>query len=72
MERKLGRENPLSVQLAQSRMSHGRACLPQGLREEVYRHLLRTIRQRGGNVEIGLCPEEPSMFDLLDMGESMG
>ena len=72
MERKLGRENPISVQLAQSRMSDGRARFPQGLREDVYRHLLRTIRRRDGNVEIGLCLEEPAMFDSLDMGESMG
>ncbi len=71
-ERRLGRENPISVQLDQSRMSDGRARFPQSLREEVYRHLLRTIRQRDENVEIGLCLEEPSMFDSLDVGESMG
>jgi spore photoproduct lyase len=74
MEQKLGPDNPISTQLdqRQSRMSDGRARFPQGLREEVYRHLLRTIRQQDADVEIGLCLEEPSMFDSLDMGDSVG
>ncbi len=71
-ERKLGRDNPISVQLDQSRMSDGRVRFPQGLREEVYRHLLQTIRRQDADVEIGLCLEELSMFDSLDMGQSMG
>jgi len=73
-EQKLGRENPISVQLdrRQSRMSDGRARFPQELREEVYRHLLRTIRQQDGDVEIGPCLEEPPMFDSLDMRDSVG
>jgi len=73
-EQKLGRENAISVQLdrRRSRMTDGRARFPQELREAVYRHLLRTIRQQDGAVEIGLCLEEPSMFDLLNMGDSVG
>ena len=71
-DQKLGRENPISVQLDQSRMSDGRARFPHGLREEVYRHLLETIRQQDRDVEVGLCLEEPSMLDSLDMSESMG
>ncbi len=74
MEQKLGRENPISVQLdrRQSRMSDGRARFPQKLREKAYRRLVRTIREVNAEVEIGLCLEEPSMFDSLDMGDSMG
>ncbi len=73
-EQKLGRKNPISAQLdrCRSRMSDGRARFPQGLREEVYRYLLQVIRERNADVEIGLCLEEPSMFDSLDMGNSMG
>ncbi len=74
MEQKLGRENPISMQLdrRRSQMSDGRARFPQGLREEVYRYLLQVIRERNADIEIGLCLEEPSMFDSLDMGDSMG
>jgi len=50
----------------------GRARFPQSLREDVYRHLLQTIRRQDADVEIGLCLEEPSVFDSLDMGQSMG
>lgn len=71
-EQRLGRANPIFVQLDRGRMSDGRVRFPRGLREEVYRHLLRTIRQLRGNVEIGLCLEEPSMFRSLGIAESMG
>ena len=71
-ERRLGRDNPISVKLDQSRMSDGRARFRQGLREEVYRHLLQTIRRQDRDVEIGLCLEEPPMFDSFGMGQSMG
>jgi len=74
-EQKLGRENPISAQLdqgGQSRTFDGRVRFPRELREEVYRHLLRTIRQHHEDVEIGLCLEEPSLFDSLDMGDSVG
>ena len=69
---KLGRENPISLQLDQSRMSDGRARFPQRLREEVYRHLLQTIRRQDRDVEIGLCLEDPTMFDSLDMVHNVG
>ena len=73
-EQILGPENLISRQLdrRQSRMSDGRARFPLELREEVYRHLLQVIRKRNADVEIGLCLEEPSMFDSLDMRDSMG
>ena len=71
-EQRLGQENPISAKLDRRRMSDGRARFPQGLREEVYRYLLQVIRERNADVEIGLCLEEPSMFDTLDMGDSVG
>lgn len=71
-ERRLGRDNPISLKLDQSRMSDGRCRFPQELREKVYRHLLQTIRRQDADVEIGLCLEEPSMFDSFGMGQSMG
>ena len=73
-EQKLGRENPISVQLdrGRGRMTDGRARFPRELREEVYRHLLLTIRQQDEDVDIGLCLEEPTLFDSLDMRDSVG
>ena len=73
-EQKLGRQNPISAKLErrQGRMSDGRARFPRELRESVYRHLLNVIRQEDAEVEIGLCLEEPSMFDSLAMGDSIG
>jgi DNA repair photolyase len=73
-EQRLGRENPISLQLdrRRSRLSDGRARFPRALREEVYRHLLRAIRRQDEAVEIGLCLEDSSLFDSLDMRENMG
>ena len=71
-ERRLGRKNPISRRLARTRMSDGRVRFPQGLRKEVYRHLLEVIRERNADVEIGLCLEDPSMFDSLGIGGSVG
>jgi spore photoproduct lyase len=73
-EQKLGRENPISARLErrQGRMSDGRTRFPRELRESVYRHLLDVTRQADAEVEIGLCLEEPSMFDSLAMGDSIG
>ncbi|MFC1596329.1 radical SAM protein [Planctomycetota bacterium] len=73
-EQKLGRENPISTKLErrQGDMSDGRVRFPRELRESVYRHLLDVIRQVDAEVEIGLCLEEPSMFDSLDMDDSIG
>ena len=73
-EDKLGPDNPISAQLEQQtiRMPDGRARFPRGLRTDVYRHLLRTIRRQDGDLEIGLCLEEPSMFDSLGMRGSEG
>ena len=73
-EQKLGRENPISARLErrQGRMFDGRARFPRELRESVYRYLLKVIRQEDAEVEIGLCLEEPSMFDSLAMGDSIG
>jgi spore photoproduct lyase len=73
-EQKLGRENPISARLErrQGRMSDGRIRFPRELRESVYRHLLDVTRQADAEVEIGLCLEEPSMFDSLAMGDSIG
>ena len=73
-EQKLGRENPISAQLDRhrSQVTDGRARFPYELREEVYRQLLRTIRQTDEAVEVGLCLEDPSMFASLDMREKIG
>jgi spore photoproduct lyase len=73
-EQKLGRDNPIAHLLdrRQNRMPDGRLRFPKGLREEAYRHLIKTIRRRDANVEIGLCLEEPSVFKSLDLAGSVG
>jgi len=74
MEQKLGPRNPISLMLdtGHRKTPDGRARFPQALREQVYRHLIQTIRHTAPNLEIGLCLEEHSMFHSLGMEESMG
>ena len=71
-EQKLGPDNPISEQLDRDRMGDGRIRFPQKLREDVYRHLVRTIRRHDKTVEIGLCLEDPMMFSKLGMEGSVG
>ena len=74
MERKLGSDNPISMNLNGScrQCFDGRARFPQPLREQVYRSLLETIRHLRPQLEVGLCLEAPSMFDTLREQESEG
>ena len=72
-EQKLGRDNPISAQVDRRRHAapDGRMRFPRELRENVYRHLLREIRQVDRTLEVGLCLEEESMFDALEMNASL-
>jgi spore photoproduct lyase len=72
-EQKLGPNNPISNQITRrSDVSDGRMRFPRELREKVYRHLIEVIRQIDSRLEIGLCLEEHSMFDALEIKTSLG
>jgi spore photoproduct lyase len=72
-EQKLGRDNPISVQVDRRRGAlDGRIRFPRELREKVYSHLINIIQQVSPNLEIGLCLEEHDMFDALQMKASLG
>jgi len=74
MERKLGGDNPITAKLDDSRRKgvDGRARFPYEIRKESYRVLVQTIRRRCPKVEIGLCLEEPGMFEDLGIQSSVG
>ena len=73
-EQKLGPENSISSQLGRrgSGKSDGRSRFPRDLRVKVYRHLLDLIQRLAPSLEVGLCLEEESMFDMLGMKASLG
>ena len=74
MEAKLGGDNVVSRALAESpgRSRDGRNRYRASLRVEVYRHLIDVIRRRCPDLQIGLCLEEQSIFEALDMSGSIG
>ena len=72
-ERKLGPRNAISTRLDDGRTRlDGRARFPRPLREKVYCRLLELIRRLAPDLEIGLCLEEPSIFDSLSLRGSLG
>jgi spore photoproduct lyase len=72
-ERKLGPRNAISTRLDDGRTRlDGRARFPRSLREKVYRRLIETVRGLAPDVEIGLCLEEPSIFESLGLSGSRG
>ena len=72
-QQKLGPENSISSQLDRRRngKSDGRSRFPRDLREKVYRHLLDLIQRLAPSLEVGLCLEEPWMFDTLGLKASL-
>jgi spore photoproduct lyase len=74
MERKLGRGNFISRTLEHRRPKggDGRARFPEPVRVEAYRFLIDTIRRIDPGLEIGLCLEDPGMFQRLGMQASVG
>jgi len=71
-EEKLGRKNPISSQLEKSKSNDGRIRFPCKLRVTVYRHLISVIRQFQPELSIGLCMEEPPIFEALNMKNAIG
>jgi len=73
-EQRLGHNNPISTRLDRGagRLIDGRLRFPRTLREEVYRCLIQTICRSAPDLEVGLCLEERSMFDALEIRASVG
>jgi spore photoproduct lyase len=72
-EQKLGRNNVISSQFDRRHSSvDGRARFPADLRQRVYRHLLTTTGRLDPTLQIGLCLEESSMFDAVELMASRG
>jgi len=74
MERKIGPSNPISNALRANpdRGADGRLRFAIGLRVRLYRHLIEVIRGRRPDLTIGLCLEERSVFEALNMAGAVG
>jgi spore photoproduct lyase len=72
MEDKVGRANPISRLLDRRKCPDGRTRFPAALRVPVYRFLIDHIRNIRPDLDIGLCLEQPGVFDALDMQDAVG
>ena len=74
MERKLGKGNVISERLIQNtaRSADGRRRYPRAVRERIYRYLLEMIRRSCPDLPVGLCLEEPSVFEALGLTAAVG
>jgi len=74
MEARLGRANAVSRALdaSGSRSPDGRMRYAAPLRVEMYGHLVRAIRRRRADLDIGLCLEDRRVFEALGLGASIG
>ena len=71
-ERKLGKDNPISLMLEKDKSKDGRIRFPIKLRIKVYKYLVDTIRKLQPKLQISLCMEEADTFKALDMENSIG
>jgi spore photoproduct lyase len=74
MQGKLGRENPISCSLGPARRKNGdgRRRFDMRVRLEVYRFLVDAIRRVRPDLQIGLCLDDPKMFELLGLEGAVG
>ena len=74
MESKLGKDNAVSLSLRRAgrKCADGRNRYLAIERTEVYRHLIRTIRYLQADLPIGLCLEEPVIFEELHLTSCAG
>jgi len=71
-ERKLGKDNPISLLLEKGKSKDGRIRFPIKTRIKIYRNLVDTIRKLQPKLQIGLCMEEAEVFKALDMENAIG
>ena len=73
MERRLGRSNAVSDAFDPLGPSpDGRLRYPAHLRVELYQHMIRIIRSRAPDLDIGLCLEEEHVFQSLGLTGAIG
>lgn len=74
MERKLGKGNVISERLSQNaaRSADGRMRYPRAVRERIYRHLREMVLGICPDLPVGLCLEEPSVFEALGLTAAIG
>jgi spore photoproduct lyase len=72
MELKLGKNNLVSNLLSKNQSKDGRFRFPLNLRIKIYNHLIKIIRTLCPDLQIGLCLEEPDVFESLNMTEAIG
>ena len=73
MERRLGWSNAISDAFDPNGPSpDGRLRYPAHLRIELYQHMIRIIRSRAPDVDIGLCLEEEHVFQSLGLTDAIG
>ena len=72
-EKKLGTSNLVSRVLhSEAKSEDGRARYPESLRLKIYEHLLGVIRQHQPGLPVGLCLEERSVFESLNLIAMVG
>ena len=74
MVSKLGRQNAISRALGRhvARSADGRSRYRPADRIEIYRHLISVVRAQQPGLPIGLCLEERSVFQALDLTAAIG
>lgn len=74
MERKLGRNNPISEALdpATSRRDDRRQRFPPERRREIYGFLIDVVRGLAPDAELALCLEEPSVMEAVGLSPARG
>lgn len=72
MERKLGKNNPISKMLEKNKSEDGRIRFPVRTRIEIYRSLINKIQKIKPDIQIGLCLEEKRVFEALNLQNSIG
>jgi spore photoproduct lyase len=73
MERKIGRRNPISDRLDNSRVAgDGRIRFPRHLRQEMYSTIVDVARSLRPRLEIALCLEERALWESVGLVENLG
>jgi len=73
MERKLGRDNPISRSFeAGGKAPDGRLRYPRELRVEMYRRVIGAARQVRPETELALCLEERPVWEAVGLAGSLG
>jgi spore photoproduct lyase len=69
---KLGADNLLFRLLNRKKSADGRTRFPIALRVEVYKYMIDKISELQPELDIGLCMEETTVFDALNMQTAIG